>query len=374
MTIPDEPGALARPDLSVLLPIAREGDVDLPPDDVAQRLQRFSTLYQSAMQPATVRAVRGDWATYATWCKATGRAPLGIDRDGLVAFFRNAVDRGLRRATLDRYLFTIRLAHRAAERPDPTQHPEWRLHWRGIVKSLADDGRNRRRPAAPLRQATVAAVITQLEPDLRELRDAALMCLASDTLARRQEIARVRVEELKSLGDVGVLEIPTSKTDVEGHGRLRHVSAATMQHVRRWLTAAGTERGPIFRAVRYRFERDKNGKRVRVARVGDRALAPQEIARIFKRRLEQFGFDATRISGHSTRIGSTHDLVDLRYTGAAIARVGGWANEAMVVYYARELDTRDTAMADARARQPLPSPESLSAPRMPADHETDSGP
>ncbi len=367
--------------VDALLPMTVDGHVPLLPSEVADRLREFTRQYEVAMSESTVRAVRGDWTTYATWCRNAGVPPLVYiapstapaerikaetkARTDLQQFFQNAIDRGLRRATLDRYLSTIRLAHRAAGVPDPTAHPMWTLIWKGIARQLAKDGRNRKRPAAPLRQAQLTAVLQALDGDLRALRDAALMCLASDTLARREEIARVRISELTRLdGGAGRLEIPSSKTDGEGHGLLRHVSAATMEYIDRWIQAAGLERGPLFRAVRLRSaKRGKEAKRkhgslrtMRTAEISPNAIAPQEVARIFKRRLQQAGIDASRISGHSTRVGSTHDLVAQGHSGSAIARAAGWANDAMVNYYARELLTVDTAMAIAREQQPLPAP------------------
>ncbi len=346
---------------AVLLPIEPGELAALSADDVTARLERFSALYEQAMRPATVRAVRSDWNRYATWCRSTGHSPLGTTRDAIALFLRNAVDRGLRRSTLDRYLFTIRLAHRAAGIVDPTDHPEWKLFWKGIVSALAKDGRNRKRPAAPLRADAISRIVTELGDRLRDLRDAALLCLASDTLARREELARVQVEEIiEPEGGMAVLDIPSSKTDGEGHGKLRPISAETLAHLRRWMRVAGIVKGPVFRAVT--VKRVRRGKTLeRIETVGKRALHPQEVARIFRRRLLEIGIDASRISGHSTRIGSTHDLVLAGYTSAQIARSGGWANEDMVIYYSRELLAADSAMADSRRRNPLPAPPMTTA-------------
>lgn len=348
MTIPE----------NALLPVAPGGQLSLPAANVAARLARFSRLYQGAMAPATVRAVRGDWQVYAAWCKKKGYAPLAIGRDELIGFFENAIARSLRRATLDRYLFTIRLAHSAAQVEDPTRHPEWRLMWKALVKQLRVDGRNRKRPARPLRQqgiATIVTTLTETRDDLRALRDAALLCLASDTLVRRQELARVLVEELKIIKETGagVLEVPFSKTDKEGHGMYRYVSPETVAHIAAWQHAAGIERGPLFRAV---LMRRAPGESTACAVVSDRAMLPQEVARIFRRRAAAAGLDATRISGHSTRVGSAHDLHAMGYTGTQIARVGGWADETQPANYVRELEAEQTAMADARQRNPLPAP------------------
>lgn len=342
---------MATPSRS-LLPVTAQDLAALSAQEISARLERYSSLYEKAMRPATVRAVKGDWKMYATWCANKAVSPLGISADDLIAFLNNAVDRGLRRATLDRYLFTIRLAHRAADLADPTLHREWKLLWRGVTNRLVEDGRNRRRPARPLPQASIATTLDSLKGELRDLRDAALLCLASDSMARREELARVRVNLLTAVGEGGRLEIPWSKKDPHGEGRYRHISPSTWRHLQRWLTAAGITRGPVFRAVRV-----IKGSDPKQYVVGDRAIAPQEIARIFKRRLARASLDATRISAHSTRIGSTHDLLDGGYSAAQIALAAGWTKQDMVIYYAREKEAESSAMAAARRKSPLPAPD-----------------
>jgi integrase len=379
MTTPDRgSGADLVPAGEALLPVAATRHAALIPPALQRQLDRYSEQAIDGMAAATLRAVRADWGLYLDWCLATHTRPfkqipdcLSGDEEAeaeqkalreLKAFFANGIKRGLRRSTLDRYLYTIRLAHRAARVPDPTALPGWKPLWKGLVKALADDGRNRKRPAAPLPQSAVSTVVTHLEAAegdtvsrWRDLRDMALLCLASDTLARREELARVKIDEIIVRGGKAHLVIPSSKTDQAGHGLLRHVSPATIAHIERWKAAAGLEKGPLFRAVRFRWDRSVRPAR-RVPVVSDRQLADKEVARIFKRRMVQAGLDATRISGHSTRIGSTHDLHKRGYTGTQIANSAGWATEAMVTYYCRELATEDSAMAQSRAASPLPAP------------------
>ena len=354
--------AITTPDHAALIPAALQ-----------QQMVRYSDHAIEGMAPATVRGVKGDWNTYMNWCATMSQAPLKVIAGNLTqeqqnraedaalrelkAFFNNAITRGLRRSTLDRYLFTIRLAHKAARVPDPTELPLWKPIWKGLVKQLAKDGRNLKRPASPLGKDSVSVVVATLavDADLRDLRDMALLCLASDTLARRQELARIRVDEITTEEGAGKLFIPTSKTDQAGHGLRRHVSVATMKHIERWKTAAGLHDGPLFRSVRYRLDRSVKPAQ-RIHELGDCQLSDKEVARIFKRRMLEAGLDGTRISGHSTRIGSTHNLARLGYSGVQIAQSAGWATEAMVSYYCRDIFTKDSAMAQARRNDPLPEP------------------
>jgi len=352
-----------KADPTGLLPVDPVELQTLTAEDIAQRQERFSALYAEAMRPATVRAVRGDWATFATWCAGAGVAPLGIDQEHLIAFLKNGVARGCRRATLDRYLFTIKLAHRAARLPEPTSHPEWRLRWKAVINELVEDGRNRRRPMKPLRQSAIEAMLAMMGTGLRDLRDAALLCLASDTMARREELARVRLDEITvNAGGSATLFIPRSKSDKEGRGMYRPISPASWAYLKRWLSAAKIQRGAVFRAIRIRLVKKKGKTTERLAIVGPRAIAPQQVARIFKRWAEAADLDqAYGIGGHSTRIGSTHDLVSRGYSTAQIANAGGWASDTMVAYYARELAADDSAMAMDRRKHPLPSPTDVVA-------------
>lgn len=380
MTTRDAPStaALALPSTPLteeFLPRDAAGNVLVSADDVARRLQVYAKKFEIAMAPATVRAVRSDWGIYTAWCANAGCAPLKLVGQGLVgaerdaarqraideleAFFKNAIARGLRRSTLDRYLYTIRLAHLAAGVEDPTALMLWKLAWKALTRSLKEAGRNRKQPAAPLKRDTLETVVPALsgpDADLRALRDAALLCLAADTLTRREELARAAVELLERKPDgTGTLEIPFSKTDPDGKGAFVHVSEETMQHVFRWLAAAGITKGPIFRSVRYYTTKSKE----RRVSIGKKAMNPQEVARIFKQRVSAAGLDAERISGHSTRVGATHDLMADGYPIGQIAKAGRWAGLDMVLTYTRELEPDQGAVADSRKKRPLPGPALL---------------
>ena len=103
--------------------------------------------------------------------------------------------------------------------------------------------------------------------------------------------------------------------------------------VERWIAAAGTITGPLFRSV------DRHG-RVSVAR-----LSGDAVSLIVRERIKAAGFDPTGFSGHSLRAGFA--------TSAAIAGVQSWkirqqtghASDAMLMRYIRDGDLfRDNAV------------------------------
>jgi hypothetical protein len=73
---------------------------------VLERLTSWSADFAEGSAPATVKAVRSDWAQYLVWCEASGATPLPASVDQLETFLSTAIDKGRKRATVDRYLYT----------------------------------------------------------------------------------------------------------------------------------------------------------------------------------------------------------------------------------------------------------------------------
>src|SRR3546814_20368150 len=85
-------------------------------------------------------------------------------------------------------------------------------------------------------------------------------------------------------------------TKGSANGRSAWLSPATCRALGAWLRRAGISQGPVFRGI------DNAG------RIGS-GLHPQAVARRFKKLARAAGLDASRIGGHSTRLGLCCDLV-----------------------------------------------------------------
>ena len=113
---------------------------------------------------------------------------------------------------------------------------------------------------------------------------------------------------------------------------LSHEATARLRH---WLALAGIGEGALFRSVPRSNPPTRFG-----TQLGDR-----DVARIYKRLAAAVGIDPADIAGHSTRIGSTQDLLAAGYTGAEIQRQVGWKSERMVIRYSEHLEAKRGAMA-----------------------------
>ncbi|HET7331837.1 tyrosine-type recombinase/integrase [Dyella sp.] len=253
------------------------------------------------------------------------------------------IDKGRKRSTVDRYLYTVGVVHVAAGLPSPSKDPDWPVKWKKLIRRLKATGGHVRKQAGELDMASLVTILATLSDSPRDLRDAALLSLASDTLCRESELVAVRVEHLhhNRRRNTWSLHVPFSKTNQDGGTPdYRFVSQDTIERIRAWQAAAGITEGVLFRPT---------GGRPRANAATDVSLLPQEVARIFRRRAKAAGLDhAGTISGHSARIGSANDLAESGATGTQIQHAGGWKTDRMVTYYTRRSDAGASAMERLR--------------------------
>jgi len=310
---------------------------------VLERLARWSADFAEGSAPATVKAVRSDWTQYLAWCETSRATPLPASVDQLEAFLSTMVDKGRKRSTVDRYLYTVGVVHIAAGLPNPSKDPDWPVKWKKLIRRMKTTGAHVRKQAGELDMAGIETILASLGDSLRDRRDAALLSLASDSLCRESELVAVRVEDLhhNRRRNTWSLHVPYSKTNQDGAAPdYRFVSLETIARIRTWQAAVGITEGLLFRPI---------GGRPRANAAADVALLPQEVARIFRRRAKAVGLEhAATISGHSTRIGSANDLAEHGATGTQIQLAGGWKTERMVTYYTRRSQAGANAMASLR--------------------------
>ena len=165
-----------------------------------------------------------------------------------------------------------------------------------------------------------------------------MLCVAYETLARRGELVALEVKDIDFHPDgTGIALIRRGKTDAEGQGRSAYLSRETVRWLKRWLENAEISEGVLFRRL---IGRDKVGG----------ALNPGSIAPIFKRVAQWIGMPERYlklVSGHSTRVGATQDLVALDIDLAAITQAGGWKSTRMPLQYAEKISAARSGMARA---------------------------
>jgi integrase len=298
-------------------------------------------------------AIQANYKVWKDWCivQKPPKAPFPADAANVAAFLQAQappirVTRGgdfevsksgltaagepaKRYATLARYLGTLSRLHIDGGHPDPTRDPEVLAVWRVLRRGLDRPIQKAAFGFEAIRQALLALPI-----DDRGKRDRALVLLAYTLMARRSELVALNVENFDIHVD-GSATVTFERLKT-GERATNHLSPEVMHVVRAWLDAAEIRSGPVF--IRRDFA--GSGKRTR--------LTAQSVALIFKRiatLLALPDLDPAQISGHSARIGATHDLVEDGASDAAIMRDAGWKTPRMVGMYSRGAKAKRGAMA-----------------------------
>jgi integrase len=327
------------------------GELLLPsaPGGVSARLELLAADFNRAYAPNTRRTWRADWRIWSAFCGERSLPTMPATLDSLRAFLEERIESGRKRATLEHYLATLALAHRLAEQPWPLDSLEGKTMWRGLRRERLI-ARQRQAQGLTLSDVEkIAGAIGSTEP--RDLRDAALLHLAYETMCRRSELIAVRVEDISSDNEDGSgrLFLGRAKADQEGEGSVLYVSPDTMARIERWLRLAGHESGPLFRSIPHiaKPATATDGGKDRYPR----ALSDGDVARIFKRRAKAAGVEDSAISGHSTRVGAAQDLLAENFSAAAVMKQGRWKSERMVMRYGENIEAGRGAMAQLLRRR-----------------------
>jgi integrase/recombinase XerD len=291
--------------------------------DVSELLRPLAGAYS----PRTLRGYAADLRGFAAWTQARECQWLPAEPDLVAAFVDDQVERHSL-ATIKRRLCAIAFAHRLRDLVTPTEAHVVRMAVRRAVRRRA----SRPKQVRGLTNVIRARIVSRCAPTLAGLRDAALISVGYDTLCRSSELAAMTVDHLTFESDgIAVIEIPRSKSDVTGKGRIAYLSPATTRLLAQWLARARLRTGPLFRGLH--LNRPSHGP-----------LATSSIRRLIKRATARAGFSAevaAELSGHSMRIGAAQDMMVAGFDALAIMQAGGWRSANVVLRYVENAATRD---------------------------------
>ena len=315
----------------------------------------------------TLRALEAAARVFSAWCQDRGLDWLPASPEAVALFIdeygsgnwtapdaraggRKATETGASVATVKARVSGINALHRSYDLTPPGSSEIVRE----ALKALAKTKGTRQRQAEGLTADIVARMIDSIEADAKQIdpatksgtkalqiahRDAALIALAYDTLARRSEIEAMTAENIIADADGSAsVHIERGKTDQTGKGRLAYIAPATRILLNRWTDVAEIDNGPLFRSI---------GPNASGA-----ALSGDDIARIYRRRAIAAGIDnAERITGHSARVGFVQDAEAEGVDMLAIQQAGGWASPAMPYRYGERMAVKRGAAAQLAVKQ-----------------------
>lgn len=281
-------------DSSLLVPVA-----DLARHDDAERRREYAA---RAKADGTWAVYDGHWKRFVGFSEGRGRAPGPPTEPGLVADYVIALrERGAARSTITVAVSAIGHRNRLAGAESPLEHPQVKEVIAG-AKRLAARAQAGRGPSDPLLPDELRSFIAKLKPGVVGQRDMALLTFGLAGGFRREELSRLRLENLTFDKDGILVHLPWSKGDQEGAGHTRRIckgdslELCPVTSVRVWLAASGITDGPLFRPV-------VRGK------VINRTLSPRRIDQVVREYTRRAmadnpgAFLGKKYSAHSLRSG-----------------------------------------------------------------------
>ena len=273
--------------------------------------------FDGAFSQNTIRAYRSDWIHYKCWCEARDITPLPATAGNLAAYIQD-MSVTLKAATIRRRIDSLSSIFTLSKNPNPTHEPEVILAIKRMHRQL---GRAQKQ-AEPLTREHLDKMKTRCRNSAKGLRDKLILQLGYETMRRRAELCRLRLEDARKMpkGKYALL-LRFSKTDQFGVGTWIPISETLFNLIQRWKKRIGEEKGFILRSV------------AKDSSVGE-SLTPDSIVPILvdlqhRARLR----DLPRFSGHSMRVGAALDLLDKGVPLEKIMLRGGWSTKSTTLRY-----------------------------------------
>ena len=280
-------------------------------------IDKLLASFDGAFSQNTIRAYRSDWIHYECWCEERDLTPLPATADNLAAYIKD-MSVTLKAATIRRRIDSLSSIFTLSKNPNPTHEPEVILAIKRMHRQL---GRTQKQ-AEPLTREYLDKMKTRCRNSAKGLRDKLILQLGYETMRRRAELCRLRLEDVRKMpkGKYALL-LRFSKTDQYGEGTWIPISETLYTLIQRWKKRIGEEEGYILRSV------SKDGK-------AGESLGPDSIVPILvdlqhRARLR----DLPRFSGHSMRVGAALDLLEKGVPLEKIMLRGGWSTKSTTLRY-----------------------------------------
>lgn len=291
-------------------------------------IEEYKSRSEAAFAQSTLRNYRQILSIFKKWCEERGYNHLPPVEPLVVAEYIEDMGGKLKSTTIETRLWAISEMHRAAFQPTPCRHRLVELALKGVKRRYGAGVRQ----APPLSKKEVLEAIKRLGDSRLELRDKALLWVATDSWCRSSEIVAFKVRDLhRQLDGTSLLYVTRSKTDPYGEGAYAFLSEAGTLAVLEWARVAELKADdPLL------TKSQRNGTKT--------PLDPATISRIMRRCTGR-----KDISAHSTRVGGVQDAFRLGCDLSSIMVAGRWSSPEMPARYGRRILASQSAAAQVSA-------------------------
>ncbi|MGW4505675.1 tyrosine-type recombinase/integrase [Streptomyces sp. NPDC004436] len=289
-----------------------------------------------ALPPNTKRAYERQGRAFTDWCTVNGRTPLPATQQTLADYVSHLADENKSPATIEQAISAVRMAHRLAGHKGLPQTDAALFILRTHKRDRAQAGQ-RTRKAPPITLGPLRAMVDCTDAETAAgLRDRVMLVLGFAMMARRSELAALRMDDLRFTDDGLIVLIRMSKADQDAAGAEVHIPPGVhpatdpVRVVRAWLAllaANGITEGKLLRRV------------TSWGAIGD-GISGDSINQRIRRLARQAGLpDADRYTAHGLRAGGPTEAAKAGQPVAFIAEHGRWSKTSpQIMEYIRPVD------------------------------------
>lgn len=295
-------------------------DDAIPENQVSKDMGYYS---RQAIEDNTRIAYQKDVNSFIEWGGLLPATPRDI------VLYLNAKSAVNNPSTLSRRLVGISQWHVLQGMPDPTKHEMVKKTLKGIKKVKGQPPKK----AKPLTIDLVEQMVDLLtrNPNLKNIRDIAILRIGFYGALRRSEFAKITLEEITWEKEGISILLSGTKTDTERVGETvaipyaKEESKCPVRALKRWIKEANIQSGVVFRGI------DRWGK------IDDVPLSGEGINYLLKQLTKEANLvDAFKFSGHSLRHGFGRTASQLRIPHNLRKKQGRWKSDAMIYRYDQE--------------------------------------
>ena len=287
---------------------------------------------QNSKAANTVRAYKSDFQDFGLFCVKNNFKNLPTEPKIVSLYLTDLSTREAKISTIKRRLVSIGVIHKLKGHYLDTKHPIIIENLMGIKrrKGIAQKGK---KPLLISNLKTIIDVINKAnEPDIKKLRNKALLLLGFSGGFRRNEIVSLDLEDIEFVFEGVKITLKRSKTDQFGEGSKKGIPHfenslyCPVTNLKRWINVAKIKKGPIFLKFNKGFK------------LTEKRLSDQSVALIIKEYLLKAGINNKDYSGHSLRSGFATSAAEAGAEERSIMAMTGHKSTEMVRRYIKEAD------------------------------------
>lgn len=297
---------------------------------IAKRLTQTIHRIDGAYAEATIRAYRSNFLNFITYCNSINSCPLPAEPATISSYIEKLTEIGWRSASIRQTIASIATIHTLNNYSNPTTNSDVRIALKRMHRKIGRFSKQ----ANGITKEILEEIIAITDNSLRGYRDRALLLIAYDTMCRRSELVKIRLDNIgqqnsfsKNTPTPTLIFIEQSKTDQEAKGRWLKISSRANEALNEWLGKSNIRDGYLFRGI----DRHNNVTS---------SLTAGQVCRIYKHLAGRAGFDESfinNVSGHSMRVGAAQDLLLSGASLPVMMAKGRWSKPDTVMRYVEKI-------------------------------------